>query len=87
MIDLKASKINDLLRSDLTRMSFKLFIFCAVNMDNSGRLPGFTQNYIGECLGVHYQQISRSFKELTENGILIKNGRDYYLNPDLFSET
>ena len=61
-----------------------LFFMSIVEYDN--RIKGYTQTQLAEIMGVKQPQISRAIRELQNAKIIIKDGRDYYFNPQFLTK-
>jgi len=79
------TNIGTLAKMKLTPTSFRITIYLFSILDYGNILVNFSQSRIAEDLGLHKSNVSRAFKELFDNKILIRDteGGHVYLNSNL----
>ncbi|HHH1674523.1 TPA: helix-turn-helix domain-containing protein, partial [Yersinia enterocolitica] len=79
------TNIGTLAKMKLTPTSFRITIYLFSILDYGNILVNFSQSRIAEDLGLHKSNVSRAFKELFDNKILIRDAEDghVYLNSNL----
>lgn len=79
------TNIATLAKMKLTPTSFRITIYLFSILDYGNILINFSQSRIAEDLGLHKSNVSRAFKELFDNKILIRDTEDghVYLNSNL----
>lgn len=79
------TNIGTLAKMKLTPTSFRITIYLFSILDYGNILVNFSQTRIAEDLGLHKSNVSRAFKELFDNKILIRDTEDghVYLNSNL----
>ncbi|EKN6273447.1 helix-turn-helix domain-containing protein [Yersinia enterocolitica] len=79
------TNIGTLAKMKLTPTSFRITIYLFSILDYGNILVNFSQSRIAEDLGLHKSNVSRAFKELFDNKILIRDTENghVYLNSNL----
>lgn len=79
------TNVGTLAKMKLTPTSFRITIYLFSILDYGNILVNFSQSRIAEDLGLHKSNVSRAFKELFDNKILIRDTENghVYLNSNL----
>ena len=64
----------------LTGETWRLLMFYIGHMQYDNRIKTCTQREISEKIGMAQSHVSKANKALLENGIIVKEGRDYYFS-------
>lgn len=66
--------------------SLRLLLFFMSIVEYDNRIKSYTQIQIAEKTAMKQPQISRAMKELESDGLIYKDGRDYYFNEDFLTK-